>query len=313
MTLAASAYHGVASSIGAWRREIRRQVRPARAAMVVAPLRAVARSLPPELLGDAMLAVCGDRLRDALTAPPADVVAPVVERTRRRMQPLSPREAVAGERDMIVNTSTRAARNWAARSEQRDAERSPSPRTTQPSREVAWQGAPREHDAEVHEAVPTEITPSSREPLVNTGTAVRRPRTVSAPLALALARLALAPAQPSAAQCQAPGASLTAPSSEQRTMRDAPERDDTTSARRWNTASAPDDRSRLDASTHDTSPATRQPWWTAGVDGIHSRSIVRPTAAPAPSPAPDAPEEAFAEMLADVLRQQAFQHGVLVP
>jgi hypothetical protein len=56
----------------------------------------------------------------------------------------------------------------------------------------------------------------------------------------------------------------------------------------------------------------RQPWWASGVDEIHSRHVQR-TPVARPATPTDAPEEAFAELLADVLRQQAIQHGVLVP
>jgi hypothetical protein len=49
------------------------------------------------------------------------------------------------------------------------------------------------------------------------------------------------------------------------------------------------------------------------VDEIHARNVQRTPVTRPVAATTDAPEEAFAEMLADVLRQQAMQHGVLVP
>jgi hypothetical protein len=99
MTLAAVAFHGVASSIGAWRRDVRRYACVARAGSGATSLSGVRQPLPSTLFGDALIALCGDRLRGALETAYAPATSSTVEREPRpRVPDARPLSSAGAER-----------------------------------------------------------------------------------------------------------------------------------------------------------------------------------------------------------------------
>lgn len=324
MTLAAAAFHAVASSIGAWRRDVRRYARVARAGCNVAPLSGVRRPLPMTLFGDALMSLCGDRLRSALETPYVAASNSHGEREPRPRMPDAPPRTSASKQAIANSTATNGLTttpsDWRATGEhieERDAAASRA--DVIPRRDRSWTpGAERDESASdgaiLHpqSATTTARTARGRDEQGSVSTK----RDAPSPLAVALQRLQRIG---ESSTTVTPTTRPTAPPSQH----DAVVSRETSHAEV--TQRSPSAQPAGVGSTQHTgehahlvqsaspSVAGRQPWWASGVDEIHSRNVPRaPVARPA-TPTTDAPEEAFAEMLADVLRQQAIQHGVLVP
>jgi hypothetical protein len=324
MTLAAMAFHGVASSIGAWRRDVRRYARVARAGCNVAPLSDVRRPLPSTLFGDALMALCGDRLRSALETPYVAASNSKVEREPRpRMPDAQARASALNESSTSANGTngaTSTPRDWRTTEGPDVGERDASSRSDDiPRRDRQWTtGAERDESAS-DESVANHgaATTTRRARGRDEQDSVRAKRDVPSPLAVALQRLQRSSeSAPTVSPTTRPATPLSSLSQHDALVSRETSHEDVTHrsppALPATSAQQADEQAHF-APSASSSVAGRRPWWASGVDEIHSRNVQRTPVARPTSSAMEAPEEAFAEMLADVLRQQAIQHGVLVP